>query len=261
VRAAAVERRAIAVMTIVACKREASAIALGAKWTGEPDGSLHGTLPDELRGVLRALAIQAAAMSKPRCVRLQRTALGWEPSPGDTGELAIFVEPLVSQSQLIIVGAGHIAQELARLGASLEFEVVIVDDRAAYANRSRFPQAEAIFVGPIETVLKERPLGPETYIALVTRGHQQDEAALKVVIASEVAYIGMIGSRRRIKEIFRHLTEAGFDSNLFSKVHAPIGLKIEAETPAEIAVAIAAELVKVRRAGIRARTAAVADVL
>ena len=123
----------------------------------------------------------------------------------------------------------------------------MLDDRSAFASRERFPEAETVLVGPVEVVLAARPIGPSTYLVLVTRGHQHDEAALRAVIASDAAYIGMIGSRRRVKEVFRHLEAAGVPADLISRVHAPIGLRIGAETPSEIAVAIAAELVQVRR--------------
>lgn len=249
---AANARRTLALLTVVAAKREATAFPVGAKWVAESDGSLLGTPPPELLPALRRIALQAITAGGARCVWLRGSAGAWESSAEEDGELAIFVEALAPQPELIIVGAGHIAIQLARLGALLDFEVVIVDDRGAYANRTRFPEADRVLVGPIEKVLRERLVGPASFIVLVTRGHQQDEAALKVVIGSEAAYIGMIGSRRRIGEIFRHLAKAGVQPDLFSRVHTPIGLRIDAETPAEIAVAIAAELVKVRRAAAKA---------
>jgi len=209
--------------------------------------------PPELIPQLRRIALDSIKSVRARCFWLRRSADTWEPSTERGGDLSIFVEALSPQPELVIVGAGHVAVELARVAALVEFEIVIVDDRAAYANRARFPDADHVLVGPVETVLRERPVGPASHIVLVTRGHQHDEAALKVVIGSDTAYIGMIGSRRRIREIFRHLAKAGVDPSLFSRVHAPIGLQIDAETPAEIAVAIVAELVKLRRAAAKAR--------
>ena len=256
---AAAARRALAVLTVVAAKRGVSAIRVGSKWAAESDGSIHGSPPTELRLALRETALEAFGAGRARCVWLRRSADAWKPSTEKEGELAVFVEALAPQPELIIVGAGHIALQLARMGALLDFEVVVVDDRGAYANRERFPEADHILVGPIEQILRARTVGPASYVVLVTRGHQHDEAALKAVIGSGAAYIGMIGSRRRIREIFRHLEQAGVRQDLFSRVHAPIGLRIDAETPAEIAVAIAAELVKARRgaakAGISARAA------
>ena len=95
--------------------------------------------------------------------------------------------------ELLIVGAGHIALPLAQMGKMLDFEVTVIDDRGVFATRERFPKADTILVGPIDSELAKRPIGPSTYLVLVTRGHQHDEAALKTVIASEAAYIGMIG--------------------------------------------------------------------
>jgi len=182
----------------------------------------------------------------PEGRRLRPSASGWERAEEGEG-LGVFVEAMAPPPELLIVGAGHIALPLAQMGKMLDFEVTVLDDRGAFASRERFPEADTILVGPIDSELAKRPIGPSTYLVLVTRGHQHDEAALKTVIASEAAYIGMIGSRRRVKEVFRHLEAAGVPAALTSRVHAPIGLRIGAQTPSEIAVAIAGELVQVRR--------------
>ncbi|MBI2528807.1 MAG: XdhC family protein [Candidatus Rokubacteria bacterium] len=237
--------RPVACLVAVANPPGAAAIPVGAKWLAEPDGALLGAAPGGLDPVLRQLAAAALASGGSRLAWLRPSGSSWE--RGDEGEgLGVFVEARAPRPELVIVGAGHIALPLAGLGKLLDFEVTVLDDRGAFASRERFPEADTVLVGPVEAVLATRPIGPSTYLVLVTRGHQHDEAALRAVIASDAAYIGMIGSRRRVQEVFRHLESAGVPPELTARVRAPIGLRIGAETPAEIAVAIAAELVQVR---------------
>ena len=239
-------RRPVAWLVTVADPGGDAAVPVGTKWLVEPDGALQGAAPAGLAPVLRGLAAAALASGESRLTWLRPAGATWE--RGEEGEgLGVFVEALAPAPELVIVGAGHIALPLAQLGTLLDFEVTVLDDRSAFASRERFPEAETVLVGPVEVVLAARPIGPSTYLVLVPRGHQHDEAALRAVIASDAAYIGMIGSRRRVKEVFRHLEAAGVPADLISRVHAPIGLRIGAETPSEIAVAIAAELVQVRR--------------
>ena len=161
----------------------------------------------------------------------------------------VFVDVQTGVQTLLIVGAGHIAQPLCRLGAQLGFHTVVVDDRWAFANRERFPDAADVRVGPFEEVLNSLPIDPRTYVVVVTRGHVWDEASVKAVLPKNPAYVGMIGSRRRSKRTLERLVEQGFRAADVARVHTPLGLDIGAETPAEIAVAIAAEIVRARRRG------------
>ncbi len=241
------ERRAVACLVAVAGTACAAEVPVGAKWLAEAGGGLAGAAPAGLARALGSLAAEAFASGAGGVSWLRPAATGWEQAAEGQG-LAVFVEVLAPPPELLIVGAGHIALPLAQMGKLLDFEVTVLDDRAAFASRERFPGADTVLVGAIDGVLAGRPIGRDTYLVLVTRGHQHDEAALRAVIASDAAYIGMIGSRRRVKEVFRHLAAAGVASDLIARVHAPIGLRIGAQTPSEIAVAIAAELVQVRRA-------------
>jgi xanthine dehydrogenase accessory factor len=174
------------------------------------------------------------------------------------GDVDIFFEVLSRPPRLIIVGAGHIAVPLARLATTLDFEVDVVDDRAQYASVERFPDAKRILVGPYAETLKSLPLDADTHVVLVTRGHVHDQACLELVATKPLAYIGMIGSKRRVRTVLRNLEEKGFDPEVLGRVHAPVGLDIAAQTPAEIALAIMAEIVKERRGG-RARSLTVAE--
>jgi xanthine dehydrogenase accessory factor len=167
----------------------------------------------------------------------------------EAGSAEVFVELFTPAPRLLILGAGHIAVPLAKVGSLLEFEVVVLDDRAAFANRVRFPDADQVLAADFGAALRDFPVDPYTYIVLVTRGHQQDVASLRTLIQSNAAYIGMIGSKRRVWTVLKLLNEEGVSPERLLRLHAPIGLDIEAITPSEIAVAIGAELVKVRRGG------------
>ena len=240
-----------ALVTVIGGSAEAAAIRVGTKWVLGSSGASLASPPAALAAPLREAVDAALDAGRSRCVWLAESAGNWRLSDSEPG-LALFVEVVAPAGELVIVGAGHIAHSLVTVGRTLGFRISILDDRAAFANRVRFPEADRIDVGGIEETLAGLPIGPATYLVLVTRGHQLDEAALKTVIGSEAAYIGMIGSRRRVREVFRHLAAAGVAEERLARVHAPIGLDIGAETPAEIAVAIAAQLVKVRRE-VRAR--------
>lgn len=170
------------------------------------------------------------------------------------GHVEVFIEVQQRPLDLIIVGAGHIAQPLCQIGAMCDFRVTVIDDRPQYARRDRFPQAAEVIAAPMAETLREwlgqGRLGPDTYVVLVTRGHQHDIDCLLEILDAPLAYIGMIGSRRRVTAVFQLLSEEkGIPAAKFDRVHAPIGLDIGAHTPAEIAVSIMAEIIKVRRGG------------
>lgn len=164
------------------------------------------------------------------------------------GDLCVFLEPLLPEPVLLIVGAGHIGAALCRIGAMLGFQVVVVDDRPSFANADRLPDASRIITADIPSAVRDYPIDQNTYVVIVTRGHRHDGAALRECIRRPAAYIGMIGSRRKIHVIYQQLLEEGAATNdQLARVHAPIGLDIGAVTVEEIAVSIAAELVMVRR--------------
>jgi xanthine dehydrogenase accessory factor len=164
--------------------------------------------------------------------------------------LEVFVEVQRRPPTLIIVGAGHVALPLAQLGKLIDFEVVVLDDRPHFANKKRFPMADRVLAQPFAETLRRWPIDEDTYLVLVTRGHSHDVEALLEVIDSPARYIGMIGSKRRIKGVFELLEkERGIDPAKIERVYAPIGLDIGAESPAEIAIGIIAEIINVYRGG------------
>jgi xanthine dehydrogenase accessory factor len=168
----------------------------------------------------------------------------------DGGKLQVFFEVMLEPPKLIVVGAGHIAVPLVQIAKVLDFHVTVIDDRLLYANRERFPAADKVLVGDMAQMLKEMTLTPSCYIVLITRGHKYDEPCLREILHSKAKYIGMIGSKRRIKACFqRFRDEEKITEEVIERVYAPIGLDIATETPPEIALSILAEVIKVRRGG------------
>lgn len=161
-------------------------------------------------------------------------------------ELVVYELNLLPHPQLYIAGAGHIGQALARLCTSLEFEVSLFDDRGDMLDKFA-PESANKITGDIAKQLTEAPIDENTYCVIVTRGHQHDEQALAAVVNRGAKYIGMIGSRRKIKLVFDDLLNLGIPQSALDVVKAPIGLDINAETVEEIALCIAAQLVAERR--------------
>ncbi|HYB75250.1 MAG TPA: XdhC family protein [Candidatus Sulfotelmatobacter sp.] len=225
-------------------------LPLGSKALILPDGTTHGfPETDPLRPILVAKAQEALARGESWRVRLELPDAPRGSATADEPALDVYLEVVAPPPQLVVVGAGHIAVPLAKIGKLLEFEVTVLDDRSAFANVQRFPEADHVIAADIEKTLQDFPVTPQSHFVLVTRGHQLDEEALRCVLGRGAGYIGMIGSRRRVREVIRHLHELGFSQELTNEVYAPIGVDIGAETPAEIAVAIAAEIVNLRRGG------------
>ncbi len=150
-------------------------------------------------------------------------------------------------AKLIIAGAGHVGAEVARMAVALDYQVTVVDDRPEYTNCERLPPPIRPIVGDIAETLRGQQLDGRTFVVIVTRGHKHDEQALHAVIDRGAAYIGMIGSRRKVKMILDDLVALGVDHERLTQVHAPIGLPIGAVTVPEIAVSIVAQLIEFRR--------------
>jgi xanthine dehydrogenase accessory factor len=175
-----------------------------------------------------------------------------------SGAPRVFIDPISGAQRLVIAGAGHIAVPLAALGSMLGFHVTVIDDRASFANRERFPNADKIIVRPFNSALESLHLDRHCYVISVTRGHSFDEEVVRTVLRQQArlpegqgCFVGMIGSRRRVRAMLGRLEQEGFDHGLLDEIHAPLGLDIGAETPEEIAVSIIAEIIRERRTGTR----------
>jgi xanthine dehydrogenase accessory factor len=240
------EQGAAAVLaTVVEVEGDAS-VEPGAKCLVR-DGALVGETIGDARVVETILQESVAHL------RAEKSKLVSLEVPQAGAKLAVFFEVMPAPPKLIVVGAGHIAVPLVRMAKVLDFYVVVIDDRLLYANHDRFPDADEVLVGDMAQMLKEMTLTPSCYIVLITRGHAYDEPCLRVVLPSQAKYIGMIGSRRRIKACFQRFREKDkISEELIEKVYAPIGLDIATETPAEIALSILGEVIKVRRGGAAA---------
>jgi xanthine dehydrogenase accessory factor len=160
---------------------------------------------------------------------------------------AYFVEPVGKLCSCYIIGAGHIASKLAPLTRLVGFSTIVLDDRPDYVSLERFPSADnRIVVDDFQNVIGQILVEPDSFIVIVTRGHNSDRDVLGQALNTPAAYIGMIGSRRKIALTFEALQKQGFSKEALQKVHTPIGLSIGAETPEEIAVSIVAEMIQVR---------------
>ena len=160
---------------------------------------------------------------------------------------ALFFEPIFPLPGLIIAGAGHIGRALAHLANLIDFEVTVIDDRSEYANSHNIPDADHLVIDNIGMALRRMPKTPDTYIVIVTRGHKDDGEALRACLDDDVAYIGMIGSKRKIRLMRDEFISQGWaTASQFDRVHAPVGLEIGSKTVQEIAVSICAQLVQVR---------------
>jgi len=163
------------------------------------------------------------------------------------GSVEIFIEPIMSRAQLVILGAGHVGQSICHLASLIDFRVTVIDDRKDFVSKERFPEAEQRLSRPFKESLDDLKLMPDSLILVVTRGHSHDQQALETALAQKIRYIGLIGSRRKIKLLVENLLEKGYPPEHFSHLYAPIGLDIGSETPGEIAVSVAAELIAIRK--------------
>lgn len=178
---------------------------------------------------------------------LTRMRRGRFPQVVKLGEASYQIEPIHSPATVYIFGAGHVSQKVAHLTAFVDFKTVVVDDREEYANKKRFPLANHIIVPDnMEQCISGLDISINSYIVIVTRGHVHDMVILAQAIRTGAGYIGMIGSKRKRETIYRHLRQSGIQEEMLARVHCPIGIDIEAETPEEIAISIVGELILAR---------------
>ena len=169
------------------------------------------------------------------------------------GAAEVMLQLWEQPARLIVVGGGHVGLALATFGELLGFAVTVIDDREDFANWERFPMAEHVLCGDLAELLDAIKLDETAHVVLVSRGHMQDELALRHAVGRGAGYVGMIGSRRRTATVLQHLLSEGYDADALDTVSTPIGLDIGAETPEEIALSILAEIVMLRRGRTGAR--------
>lgn len=220
----------------------------GAKMLVFADGSTVGTVGGggvEARVIEEAKAAIAEGRGREVHYRLQ------DPQRGDPGvcggDMRILIEVLPPRPTLLILGAGHLGLAVAELGAFLGYRIVVMDERPDMATPERFPWADACITGDLAEEVARFPVNESTYVVMVTPHYTQDAAVLAALAGRPVAYVGLIGSRRRSALTFQKAREQGVPEDWLSRVYTPIGLDIGAETPREIAVSILAEIIAVQR--------------
>jgi len=211
-------------------------IASGSKAIVHGDGTLDGVIGSQnLDPDIRDQALAALGEKKSRITEID-------------GGVRVFFNVLSAEARLLICGAGHIALPLARFANEVGFSVTVLDDRSDFAHPSRFPGCTTITEN-FTIALREMPLGPSTYVVIITRGHEHDVDCLMEILPRQVAYVGLIGSSRRVSFVLQWLEEKGFSRERLKDVFTPIGIPIGAESPEEIALSIVSELICVRRKG------------
>jgi len=224
---------------------------IGAKMGIFPDRSIFGTIGGgKLEKMVIDDAMEILKAGKPdlktyTLLPESKGGIGTECG----GKLDIFIDVISPGAKIILIGAGHISYALAKFADICGFAVEVIDDRPEFANSQRFPQAMIHNTAIKDTDLKSL-INKETYIVIVSHSHEIDYEALRILINIPSAYLGMIGSERKVKTLFDKLLGEGVNKEQLTKVHAPIGLDVNAETPEEIALSIMAEIVTVKRSGV-----------
>jgi xanthine dehydrogenase accessory factor len=163
------------------------------------------------------------------------------------GQLNIFVEPVTPQPRAFIFGGGHVSKSLSKVANLAGFATVIIDDREAFANKERFPEADEVYAEEYESVFPKLTITSTSYLIIVTRGHRDDMRVLRWAVETPAKYIAMIGSKRKTIAVVKELEREGLPRHLFEKIFAPMGLEIGAETPEEIAISVVGEMIAMRR--------------
>jgi len=245
---AAEQGRKYAFATIVEATLKGTPRKTGSKMIVFEDGSSWGTIGGG-RNEKAAIAecLKSIHSQKPNTVTYNYFGREGESVCG--GQMKVFIEPFAPQKHLVICGAGHIALPLSVVGKMLGFAVTVIDNRKEFANKKRFPHADAIIVGPHAQELSKIEINPNTYVAIVTQGNEFDFECLKAVITSDAGYIGVISSKPKRVKFFGRLKEQKVAEKYLKRVHIPMGIDIGSQTPEEIAVSIGAQMVAVKNKG------------
>jgi xanthine dehydrogenase accessory factor len=212
---------------------------------GEGSKLLMKTSGEKVGFLLGGAELEKRILSEGEVVLKEKKPKVWVFSHEDR-KLEVLLEPVFSEPTVYIFGGGHVSEQLAPLAKRVHFKVVVMDDREMFANRERFPEADEVIVSEFERCFDRLIIDDSSYIVIVTRGHLYDSFVLEQAVKSKARYIGMIGSKKKIRTLYQNLMEKGMKKEILDRVHAPIGIDINSETPEEIAVSIVAELIKVR---------------
>jgi len=217
---------------------------VGSKMLVFADGKISGSIGGgklELTAIAEAQIVLETGSAQKKSYQLTE-----EEGAMCGGRVELFFEPIVSGERLYIFGAGHIGQALASLASQTGFVITVIDNRPEFANRERLLSVEHIIAGEYAKILSQTKFTNKDFLVIVTHGHAHDEEILSYCIQQPFAYLGMIGSQRKVTVVLNKLRQHGLAPEILARVHSPIGLKIGAETPVEIAISILAEMIAVR---------------
>jgi xanthine dehydrogenase accessory factor len=215
----------------------------GARMLIKSDGTIAGTIGGgaiEKKIIDEALTLMNAA--SPKLVKYELKDIGMACGGG----MSVFLEPLLPAPQLIIFGAGHIGNILSQIGKMLDFSVTVVDNRPEFARKDLLASADTVIAENYQQAIDALTITNNTYMVILTHKHTHDFEVLEQLIHRPFRYLGMIGSKTKVAKAFQQLRDKGISDGIINKIHSPIGISIGANTPAEIAISIAAELVAIR---------------
>ncbi|MDD5487130.1 MAG: XdhC/CoxI family protein [Dehalococcoidales bacterium] len=220
----------------------------GAKMMVHEDGTIKGTIGGGSveREVIKA-AREVIRKGKPERYKYELKKADEGVGMICGGDVEVFIEPVMQSPSLFIFGAGHIAHALSQMAHIVGYKVTVIDDRPDFATPERFPQAQKTVSCDFKQSFNELNINKWSYVVIVTYGHNADEAVLEEVLKTPARYIGMIGSRSKNEVVYASLKSKGVTDEQLAKVYAPIGVRINAHTPEEIAVSILGEMIQVRR--------------
>ncbi|GAB4396076.1 MAG: XdhC/CoxI family protein [Anaerolineales bacterium] len=239
--------QAVAVCTVIRTHGSTPRRA-GTKMLVYADGSFAGTIGGgEMEARVLAAAQQALMDGQTRILAYNFT----DPTRGDPGvcggQMEVFVEPILPEATVVVIGAGHVGKAVIHLAKWLGLRVIVSDDRAEFCTPEAAPGADLYLPVPLAELPQHLNIHRQTYLVLTTRGSSVDVAGLPALLNTPAAYIGIIGSRRRWETTRKALLESGIPEDALSRVHSPMGIEIHAETPEEIAVSILAQIIALYR--------------
>ena len=231
--------------TIVEATLKGTPRKSGAKMIVLEDGTSWGTIGGG-RNEKAAIAECLKAIKSQKPLSVTYNYFGREGESVCGGQMKVFIEPFTPKTHLVICGAGHIALPLSLIGKMLGFKVTVIDNRKEFANKKRFPHVDQVIFGDHAKELAKVSINSNAYIAIVTQGNEFDFECLKAVVKSKAGYIGVISSKPKRVKFFSRLKEARIDQKYFKNINIPMGIDIGAQTPAEIAISIAAQMVAIK---------------
>src|SRR4030042_1175939 len=239
-----------AVLATVISSRGSVPRKAGTKMIIKGDGTLVGSIGGgNVEQAVQEKALAVMKSGEAQMMHLDLSGKGEEAWMSCGGQLDVFLEPILPGETLYLFGAGHLSQSTAAVAKMLGLRVVVIDPRSEYNNNDRFPGADSLVVEDYDNAFSKLNVDDNSYIVIYTPGHVSDEQCLQFAVGTAAKYIGMIGSKKKVKEVKERLRKKGVSQQQLDGIHAPIGLEINAQTPEEIAISILAEITKVRRSG------------